>query len=80
MKTRCIARLAYDLYPCSKPGKVARDGRWYCGIHDPERRPGRYRDDGGTYFCRRCQVSFVKDERSIADHERQNPYRHGGPR
>lgn len=25
-------------YPCGKPGKRCIDGRWYCGIHDPERR------------------------------------------
>lgn len=24
-------------YPCSKRGKVERDGKWYCMIHDPER-------------------------------------------
>jgi hypothetical protein len=21
---------------CSKTGKVERDGKWYCGVHDPE--------------------------------------------
>lgn len=24
-------------YACSNPGKVERDGKWWCGTHDPER-------------------------------------------
>lgn len=24
-------------YPCSKPAKIERDGKWYCTVHDPER-------------------------------------------
>lgn len=22
-------------HPCAKPAKVERDGKWYCGVHDP---------------------------------------------
>ena len=31
--------VAYSSYrrPCGRPGKVEREGKWYCGIHDPER-------------------------------------------
>ena len=25
-------------YPCSHSGKIERDGKWYCGIHDPVKR------------------------------------------
>ena len=24
--------------PCKKPGKVQHEGKWYCGVHNPERR------------------------------------------
>lgn len=27
--------------PCAKAGKVMRDGKWYCGIHDPESEKAR---------------------------------------
>lgn len=26
----------YRFTPCRKTAKVVRDGKWYCGIHDPE--------------------------------------------
>lgn len=27
---------SYDYFQCSFKGKVERDGKWYCGTHDPE--------------------------------------------
>lgn len=27
----------YDFRSCGKPARVERNGRWYCGIHDPEK-------------------------------------------
>lgn len=27
---------------CTKPGKVERDGKWYCGQHDPHAKEARY--------------------------------------
>ena len=38
MSEKCSARTRGDVwrdYPCSKNAKVYRDGKWYCGIHDP---------------------------------------------
>jgi hypothetical protein len=37
----CCSRIwdrYYGSYPCRRRGKVDRDGKWYCGIHDPVRR------------------------------------------
>lgn len=31
----------YHTFPCTNPGKVQRDGKWYCGIHDPVRLEAR---------------------------------------
>lgn len=27
----------FHSYVCGKPAKIERDGKWYCGIHDPVR-------------------------------------------
>lgn len=29
----------YHFSVCSKPAKFERNGKWYCGIHDPQRGP-----------------------------------------
>lgn len=37
---RCATRVyagSFSGHPCSKPGKVERGGKWYCGTHDPVR-------------------------------------------
>ncbi len=39
-KPRCSATVyggGFRSPPCSNPGKVERDGKWYCGTHDPVR-------------------------------------------
>lgn len=38
-KTKCQARVwsGFQMYDCSKKSKVERDGKWYCGTHDPVR-------------------------------------------
>ena len=35
----CCAKVfrGYHHYPCVKKGKVQRDGKWYCGTHDPDK-------------------------------------------
>ncbi len=33
---RCSDRFTF--FNCGKPAKIERDGKWYCGIHDPEKR------------------------------------------
>lgn len=36
VKQRCCVKVGEWLrYTCSKTGKVERDGKWYCGTHDP---------------------------------------------
>lgn len=38
MAEKCSAHTHGDVwrdYPCSKNAKVERDGKWYCGTHDP---------------------------------------------
>ena len=39
-KPQCCKRVWRDHrdYPCARSGKVERDGKWYCGLHDPESR------------------------------------------
>lgn len=32
-------------HPCGKAGKVERDGKWFCGIHDPVKRDARRETD-----------------------------------
>jgi uncharacterized Zn finger protein (UPF0148 family) len=34
---------AFRALGCNKPAKVERDGKWYCGVHDPKRR--KQKDD-----------------------------------
>jgi len=36
---KCSKRISggFHSYQCSKSGKIERDGRWYCGTHDPVR-------------------------------------------
>ena len=36
---KCSERISgrFHSYQCSKSGKIERDGRWYCGTHDPVR-------------------------------------------
>lgn len=34
-KPRCCARIYFKHKACSRTGKVDRDGKWYCGTHDP---------------------------------------------
>ena len=38
-KHTCAARVwrGYHSYTCGKAAKAERDGKWYCGTHDPER-------------------------------------------
>ncbi len=38
-KPKCCEKVYrnYHYYPCGKPGKVERDGKWHCGVHDPVR-------------------------------------------
>lgn len=37
---RCCVRVTgssvWHKYPCSRTAKVERNGKWYCGQHDPE--------------------------------------------
>lgn len=38
-KRQCSAIISIDNWHtahCSKPAKIERDGKWFCGIHDPE--------------------------------------------
>lgn len=39
-KERCVARVysgsSFGGHSCQRPSKVERNGKWYCGIHDPE--------------------------------------------
>ena len=30
-------------HQCTKPGKMQHDGKWYCGVHNPERKAERER-------------------------------------
>ena len=45
MVERCVERgrsgLRGQLWACANKGKVERDGKWYCGVHDPEKRKAR---------------------------------------
>lgn len=36
---KCSERISggFHSYQCPKSGKIERDGRWYCGTHDPVR-------------------------------------------
>ena len=38
-KIRCEERIYENFYSsqCQKTAKVERNGKWYCGIHDPEK-------------------------------------------
>lgn len=43
MSEKCTAKVygrdrfaSFHPYPCSRKGKVQREGKWYCAIHDPE--------------------------------------------
>ena len=40
MPERCSSWIS-GLARCGHPAKVERDGKWYCGIHDPERKKAR---------------------------------------
>ena len=37
MAEKCCNKVfgGYDYYRCGRPGKIQRDGRWYCGFCDP---------------------------------------------
>ena len=38
-KQQCATRIYGQRggdYPCQKPAKIEREGKWYCKVHDPE--------------------------------------------
>lgn len=37
----CVADVCIGMrfYACGRKAKVERDGKWYCGLHDPQRPP-----------------------------------------
>lgn len=61
------AKGSFRGHPCSNPGKVEREGDWYCGTHDPvrveekrQKRERQWSDD-----------NQARDERIRADEIRQ---------
>ncbi len=48
--------------PCNRPGKVERDGKWWCGIHDPLARQAK-RDKRQEEF--NARMEFERREGKI---------------
>jgi hypothetical protein len=44
----------WHFYPCNNKGKVQRDGKWYCGVHDPIAKAERAANRGPTQYEREC--------------------------
>ena len=51
--------------PCGKTAKFERDGKWYCGIHDPEKRKARSAAWDAKYEAER-EASRKKRQREEA--------------
>ena len=51
----------YTHWPCGKTAKFERDGKWYCGIHDPEKRKER-----SDEFSRRIVEESLMRRRTAA--------------
>lgn len=69
---RCCVQVATGTYPgligCSHAAKVQSDGKWYCGIHDPEKikqraakRNAKWAEDHGLSERRWC-IAKLKEE------------------
>lgn len=43
MSEKCCEKIfeGYHEYPCGRNGKVFVDGKWYCGVHSPDRKAAR---------------------------------------
>lgn len=54
-KHQCSGKVWHDLhyYPCSINATVERDGKWYCGIHDPVKVKEREEKTDAEYRYRR---------------------------
>ena len=46
-------------YACGKTAKVERDGKWYCGIHDPVRVAAK-RAERDAEYARKCTERSAK--------------------
>ena len=53
--------------PCGKPGKVQVDGKWYCGIHNPERKAKREAEGRAKYEVR--MAKWNKERLAIEMHD-----------
>lgn len=58
---------AWRSYPCQKPAKVERDGKHYCGIHDPVRRAEKQAVRDAEFSAR---IESKRQARMTADAER----------
>ena len=82
----CCARLNKpgpwpgDNEPCRKPGKVERDGKWWCGIHDPARAQARRDKDKAALqeFRDAAQRSTAKFNARMAIADAAIAWRRGG--
>lgn len=59
---KCCKTVGWDVlynehFECGKPGKVERDGKWYCGIHNPERAEVRQAERNAKYEKDRALTS-----------------------
>ncbi len=57
--------VSYHHYPCGKTAKVQRDGKWYCGTHDPERLEKK-RAERNARWDEETYARFRKSARSHA--------------
>jgi len=59
MSEKCSGRVydGYRHWPCSKPAKYERDGKHYCGIHNPEAAERRAAKSKAVYDARFAEIS-----------------------
>lgn len=74
-KKRCCEKVhnreaSFDMRyeQCKHPGKVERDGKPYCGIHDPVRRNAKRDERYAAYRANQDAVRTMKNRMALEHH------------
>ena len=71
-KTCCAEYMdGYHLRRCRNTAKIVRDSKWYCGVHDPEKRQQRMEALNAKiereYVLRRLNTDLLSAERAVIE-------------
>lgn len=53
-------------FQCSRSGKVQRDGKWYCAIHDPEKKKAKQKAWNDAYEAEKSEQERIYAETQVA--------------